>query len=312
MKKIMSIFLAFGVLVAMLSVFTPTASAAYVTSDYTQFQAPSSSDYAYWNGTRMVKASGTTTAEVKWMQASLNACIDRKVFIGTKLEVDGSFGPASSRTCKAFQQQMGLSADASFGPKTIEKMKAILSSTFTKRNYLQVDSSWSFLVYRNSYIRDSGCGILSIVNAVYNCSGQFIQPEVVADWAYAAKYFNQATKGGGICNNAVFKKAADQFGASYGFKYVSYGTTLNSNELKAHLSAGGTAIVHVPGHYMCLAGYDYASGKYLVFDSAPGSGTSYNSVHRKGLTSPGGDWKTISQLSTGYLKVDGWWAYGRR
>lgn len=312
MKKVIILLLALSTIASLLFVSTPFASAAEITSDYTRFSTPSSSDYAYWNGSRVVKATGTTTSEVKWMQATLNACIDRHIFEETKLDVDGSFGPASSRVCKAFQKQVGLTTDGSFGPQTIAKMKTTLSSRVVKHNYLQVDSTWSFLSYRNSYIRDSGCGILSIVNAVYNCTGQFIQPKNVADWAYGAKYFNQASQGGGICNNAVFKKAAEQFGASYGFKFVNSGTSLSSSTLKTHLANGGTAIVHVPGHYMCLAGYDVSSGKFLVFDSAPGSGTSYNSVHRRGLTSPSGDWKTVSQLSAGYLKVDSWWAYGKR
>lgn len=184
--------------------------------------------------------------------------------------------------------------------------------TITKKNYLQVDSKWNTKTYNNSYLKDSGCGIFSIVNAVYNATGNFIDPYIVADWAYGAKYFNQAAKGGGVCNQKIFTEVANKFGSSYGFKYTGHGTNFNNDTLKNHLKNGGTAIVHVQGHYMCLVGYDSSTGKFLVYDPAPGSGTNYNSVKRKGLTSPNGDWKTVSQLSTGAIAITEYWMYAKK
>lgn len=187
-------------------------------------------------------------------------------------------------------------------------------SEIKKINYLQSDSRWRYLRYNESYLQASGCGILSIVNAVYNCTGNFIEPKKVADWAYEKNYFNQSKNGGGgICNNNVFSKAAEKFGKEYEFKFVKGGSgskyTVSSKDLKEHLANGGTAIVHVPGHYMCLVDYNADSGKFLVFDPAPGTGSNYNSIKRRNLTKASGDWKTEKELSTGNIKIDGFWLY---
>lgn len=104
--------------ICLLSVLT-TVSFAY--------DEPSNSDYAYWNGSRTVKASRTTKSEIKWMQAALNTCISKGYISCNYLNLDGLFGPATSRATKAFQSRFGLKADGSFGPKTIAKMKYVLS-----------------------------------------------------------------------------------------------------------------------------------------------------------------------------------------
>lgn len=103
-----------------------SAHSANYTTNYHQYSAPSSSDYAYWNGYSVKRASGTTTSEVKWMQAALNYCIEKEGLDAAKLDVDGSFGPASRKTTLAFQKATGLEQDGSFGPSTIKKMKAVL------------------------------------------------------------------------------------------------------------------------------------------------------------------------------------------
>ena len=118
--------LALALLVAV-SMFAPSASAANYAANYRQYSTPSSSDYAYWNGSRVVRASGTTTSEVKWMQAALNYCIENEGLNATKLDVDGSFGPASRKAALAFQKATGLEQDGSFGPRTIQMMKDVLN-----------------------------------------------------------------------------------------------------------------------------------------------------------------------------------------
>ena len=95
--------------------------------DYFKFTAPSNSgDYAYWSGTKVVRAPGTTKDEVKWMQAALNYCITHEGLDAQLLEIDGSFGPKSKTVTTKFQKMVGLKADGSFGPDTIKKMKAVL------------------------------------------------------------------------------------------------------------------------------------------------------------------------------------------
>lgn len=147
---------------------------------------------------------------------------------------------------------------------------------------------------------------MSMVNAVYNLTGGFIDPIELADWAYANKYFNQSSSGGGgICNRNVFKKAADKYGAEYGFKYIDGGAgTASSAKLREHIQNGGTAIVHVPGHFMCIVDYNATTGEYLVFDPAPNTG------RRVGLTAENGSWKTVAQLSAGNIKIDAFYLYG--
>lgn len=130
----MKIKKSFAVLMAVISVLTVvfccpfTAAAAYTTDNYSQFSTPSSSsDYAYWNGSRMVKSANTTTAEIKWMQAALNKAIRYDGLQADLLDVDGKFGPASKKTTMKFQSAVGLKADGSFGPDTIKKMKTVLN-----------------------------------------------------------------------------------------------------------------------------------------------------------------------------------------
>lgn len=181
---------------------------------------------------------------------------------------------------------------------------------FELKNYLQMDPRWRYVKYNDSYMQDSACGILSIVNAVYNITGNFIYPTKVADWAYNKKYFNQGKKGGGICDNNVFYKCDDKFGAEYGFEVVGGGSgNAYSTKLLNHMKNGGTAVIYVVGHYMALVDYDSSTDKYLVFDCAPGKGTDYNSIKRRGLTSPKGDWMTKSQLNTGNIKIQAFFLF---
>ena len=121
-KKIVAAILAFVFVMS----FSTIASAASYDTNFGKYTAPSSSDYAYWSGSKVVKASGTTTKEIQWMQAAMNYCIKCGYIKCSYLAVDGSFGPASQTVCKAFQKKAGLTQDGSFGPGTIDKMKKVL------------------------------------------------------------------------------------------------------------------------------------------------------------------------------------------
>lgn len=134
-KKFASVMLALITVFTALAATSTTALAASYPTNYSSYSAPSSSDYAYWNGSRMVKASGTTTSEIKWMQSALNYCIKYKGLNASYLSVDGSFGPATKKTTTAFQKKYGLSQDGSFGSKTISKMKSVLKNNNEATNY---------------------------------------------------------------------------------------------------------------------------------------------------------------------------------
>lgn len=131
--KLIALILAIA---ALCSIFTVSAMAADYSTNYKAYSQPSTSgDYAYWNGKKVVRASGTTVSEVKWMQAALNYCIANKGLNASKLNVDGSFGPASKTTTQKFQSKYGLSADGSFGPATIKKMISVLSDSNSSAKY---------------------------------------------------------------------------------------------------------------------------------------------------------------------------------
>lgn len=127
MKKSKRIIALALCLFTILSVMSISASAASISASLGYDEAENSGDYAYWNGSKVVKSSSTTKDEIKWMQAALNYCISNEGLSTTKLTVDGSFGPASKQATIAFQKAAGLSADGSFGPSTIKKMKSILN-----------------------------------------------------------------------------------------------------------------------------------------------------------------------------------------
>lgn len=116
------------IIITIMSVTIISTSAAGKTTNYHNYSAPSSSDYAYWNGKKVVKAKGTTKSEIQWMQAALNYCIKYNGLNASYLDVDGSFGPSSKKTTVAFQKKYGLKQDGSFGPGTIGKMKNVLNS----------------------------------------------------------------------------------------------------------------------------------------------------------------------------------------
>lgn len=125
-KKGISLLLA---VLSVISLLHVSALAANYTTSYNSYDRPETSgDYAYWNGKRVVKSSSTTKSEIKWMQAALNYCITKKGLNASKLDVDGSFGPASKKATQAFQRKYGLSVDGSFGPGTIKKMISVLNS----------------------------------------------------------------------------------------------------------------------------------------------------------------------------------------
>lgn len=314
LKKVIALVLC---LITVFSMMSISASAASISASLGYNEAENSGDYAYWNGSKVVKSNSTSKDEIKWMQAAINYCISKEGLKATKLTIDGSFGPASKSATIAFQKAAGLTADGSFGPATIKKMKSVLNDgkkTFPDfivfKNYLQVDSTWSLKVYGTGNLRDTGCGILSVVNAVYNLTGNFIEPTTLASWANKNGHYNKNGSEGSYAT--LFEAAAKKYGTTYGFKYVSGGSgEASDTKLVNHIKGGGTAVVHVPGHFMAIVDYDESTKKFLVFDSAPGSGTSWNSIKRKGLTSPSGDWKTSSQLSSGNLKIDRYYLFSK-
>jgi len=126
-RKSISLILIILTLVSTLSVFAVSASAASYPTNYTSYNAPENNDYAYWSGSKMVKGSGTSKDEVRYIQAALNYCIKYEGLNTDYIAVDGSFGPASAKATRAFQKACGLTQDSSFGPNCIKKLKEVLN-----------------------------------------------------------------------------------------------------------------------------------------------------------------------------------------
>ncbi len=303
LKKVIAVVLC---LITVFSVMSISASAASVSASLGYNEAEDSGDYAYWNGSKVVKSSSTTKDEIKWMQAALNRCISKEGLSATKLTIDGSFGPASKNATIAFQKAVGLSADGSFGPATIKKMKSILNdnkdnSLKPKQNTTTTASS------NNSTASSTSSKTLSVDMNIIKKTGY--QPESGPCGCYALAYCRDIIDGKYHSwteySNEGYVKSLGRYGYTVNWSKGSFtsktGAT-NLDVLKAlynSINNGKPAVVRVKGngstgHYVAVVGYkdvtdvDSLSEKnFLIIDSA--SKTAFN----RGITS-------MTSGSTGY------------
>ena len=274
-----------------------TAYAASNTS-YSSYNSPENSgDYAYWNGSKVVRSSSTTTSEVKWMQAALNYCIAKEGLNASYLTVDGSFGPASKSATIAFQQATNLSADGSFGPSTIKKMKDVLNQKVNLNNnattsQATVTSSSKTLNVNMDIIKKTG-----------------YQPESGPCGCYALAYcrdiLDNKVHSWTEYSNEGYVKAWGRYGYTVNWSKGSYISKKGADKqavLKAlydSINSGKPAVVRVKGngskgHYVAVVGYkdvtnvnSLSEANFLIIDSA--SKTAFN----RGITS-------MTSGSTGY------------
>lgn len=157
--------------------------------------------------------------------------------------------------------------------------------------YSQYDPQFGSVLYMDGYdgvrtISSSGCGLISLVNAIYALNGEYIPPaELAAFSASRGHYFyNQGTA------DTLYADVARKWGKIYHFRHAGKATTFSA--LKKHLQKKGTAVALVPGHYIAIVAYRKSDGKYLVLDS---------SVTGSRPTTIYGDWKTMAELQSGRL-----------
>lgn len=174
--------------------------------------------------------------------------------------------------------------------------------------YTQCDPRWADIQVGRLNIAESACGIATVCNAVYYLTGAELDLVEVARWANGKGLYNAGIEG---CYRSVFYESGVQYGKACGYRATGFQTgTIRSDELMAHLRAGGVAAVHVPGHFMTVVTYDEATARYLVIDPMPGDNGRYD-TRRRGMTHTDGDWKTADQLSESFIAVDGYALFTR-
>lgn len=159
--------------------------------------------------------------------------------------------------------------------------------------YFQAGQSWSSHHYgyateqdenakKHATIGKSGCGLLSIVNAVYYLNGKFIDPIMLADYSVAS---NNRPYGG--TSDKLTKDFCGKYGKTYGIKFMKDAKTIA--DVKSNIQSGQVAVVHVMGHFVAVVDYNASTGKYLVLDSAPAA--------KRGTSGSGYRWMTAAQFT---------------
>ncbi len=150
---------------------------------------------------------------------------------------------------------------------------------------LQTDEPWGSYLVGGATIARTGCGILSLVNAVGYLTGKRMDVIECAEWAYSVKGFNNYSNNLGTYRLVLYPKVEAKYGAEYGFTVDCntedsgwWVSNANNSTLKNHLANGGVAIGMIPGHFIAMVDYDATTKKFHVLDSSPAAyrGTSSN------------------------------------
>ncbi|MCQ2416961.1 MAG: dockerin type I repeat-containing protein [Oscillospiraceae bacterium] len=166
------------------------------------------------------------------------------------------------------------------------------------RLYNQYDPYWKTIVYTQysssgSSMYSSGCGIFSFCNAMYALNSTVLEPTELAEWGIKNKGYRPGS--GGLYRDDFYKNVEEEWGekASFHIEAKQYGTVKDA-ALKNHLKNGGTAVIHVTGHFMALSGYNQSADMFHVLESAVSSS--------RNLAAD--SWVTSEKLQTGKTAVD--------
>lgn len=269
-KRILAFVLAIATVLSV-SVISLTASAANVSASLGYNEPENSGDYAYWNGSKVVKSSSTTKDEIKWMQAALNYCIRNKGLNASILTIDGSFGPACKKATLAFQKKYGLSQDGSFGPTTIKKMKSVLDSGSSSSNVgssKTLPINWNLIKKTGKQSVSGPCGCYAFAYCRDIIDG-------------SQHYWTQYSEG--------YLKSKGRYSYSFVASKASYNKKTSSSEANVYKAVydnirnGKPVVINVKGgrssgcHYVAVVGYvnvtntsNLSASNFLIIDSAGG------------------------------------------
>lgn len=140
--------------------------------------------------------------------------------------------------------------------------------------YQQGDQRWGDYVPEghNEPLRNTACGMFSVVNSVRFLTGYEIDIRDLAD--YAARDGSFKSEGGtyrylAYCENGTIEKYF-ALHSDIKVRFTKYwgGGACGAAAMKEYLQQGNVCLIHIKGHFMSVAAYDEASDKYLVLDSA--------------------------------------------
>lgn len=112
----------------------------------------------------------------------------------------------------------------------------------------------------------AGCGIFSFCNAIHALNGNPPDAVRIGQWAMRIGAYRPNEKG--TYRKVLYDNVEQEFGEELGFRVTGqfYGT-IADERLADHLLSGGTAVAHVPNHFLALVGYDPQAASYHVIDS---------------------------------------------
>jgi len=145
----------------------------------------------------------------------------------------------------------------------------------------QNDERWASYVPAGmtDSVGPTGCGMFSIINAVHYLTGYDIDVFDLVDYASLdGSYRNDGTyrylcyNEGGTLERYLEERPEIKVEMD---KYWG-GGQCGAKALDEYLDNGKACIIHIKGHFMCVAAHDIETNKYLVLDSAanPTRGTS--------------------------------------
>lgn len=139
----------------------------------------------------------------------------------------------------------------------------------------------------------SGCGIFSFCNALHALNGCLPDAARIGQWAMRIGAYRPDERG--TYRTILYDNVEREFGEELGFRVVGqHWGTIADDLLAGHLLSGGTAVVHVPDHFLALVDYDPQDALYRVIESR----VSLRRCLRQD------SWVGAEKLSSGFACVD--------